>query len=464
MMLAPRSIVPSPYDQDRVAAIFGRPGRAIGVILASLSAVAIVAPAVIVATAPRIAPHQMPRATQMPVVPRAELPPVDPVNFASISPDDARAFNAMIPFSSDPNPAARPFRLKVAEDSAARAVDCLAAGVLYEAGDDAEGERAVAQVVLNRVRHPAFPKTVCGVVFQGSERRTGCQFTFTCDGALIRHRWSDVAWERARDIARQALNGRVFAAVGYATHYHTDWVVPYWSSSLDKISAVGTHLFFRWTGWWGTPPAFNRRLDPIEPVIPSLAPLSLAHRTGDGDGELLTLDGALAALPSIKPATATPADQDSFLVVLDAKLPPDQYPAFARFSCGDRPYCKFMAWADKAHAATKLPLEPGQSAAMAFSFLRDRANGYEKPLWNCTRYLRPDPRECMKIQLVLPSMVGPTTGVEGQSSDDKAASGLNSQAIPALKPGPVRPRVTGSFLPPRPAATPTPTPTPVQSR
>src|SRR3546814_17214212 len=88
-------------------------------------------------------------------------------------------------------------------------------------------------IVLNRVRHPAFPKTVCGVVFQGSERSTGCQFTFTCDGALTR-RFSDAAWDRARDIAKAALTGHVAKAVGYATHYHTDWVVPYWSRSEER--------------------------------------------------------------------------------------------------------------------------------------------------------------------------------------------------------------------------------------
>ncbi|MCZ3110870.1 cell wall hydrolase, partial [Acinetobacter baumannii] len=73
----------------------------------------------------------------------------------------------------------------------ARAIDCMAAAVLYEAGDDAVGQRAVAQVVINRVRHPAFPKTICAVVFQGSDRATGCQFTFTCDGALVRHHWTE---------------------------------------------------------------------------------------------------------------------------------------------------------------------------------------------------------------------------------------------------------------------------------
>ncbi|MDE8453312.1 cell wall hydrolase, partial [Klebsiella pneumoniae] len=97
---------------------------------------------------------------------------------------------ASVPFVEGPNPAARPFRLPGDAPQQARAIDCMAAAVLYEAGDDPVGQRAVAQVVINRVRHPAFPKTICGVVFQGSERPTGCQFTFTCDGALVRHHWA----------------------------------------------------------------------------------------------------------------------------------------------------------------------------------------------------------------------------------------------------------------------------------
>src|SRR6201999_529465 len=116
--------------------------------------------------------------------------------------------------------------------------------------------------------------------FQGSERSTGCQFSFTCDGAMTRHHFADAAWQRARALADAVLNGAVFRPVGYATHYHTDWVVPYWQASLDKIVAVHTHLFFRWTGWWGTPAAFTRTISPDEPVIPALGALSDAHKTG----------------------------------------------------------------------------------------------------------------------------------------------------------------------------------------
>nr|WP_207786037.1 cell wall hydrolase [Altererythrobacter segetis] len=138
------------------------------------------------------------------------------------------------------------------------AVDCLATAVYYEAGGEPEeGQRAVAQVVLNRVRHPAYPQTVCGVVYQGSELPSGCQFTFTCDGSLARQP-SGSAWQRARRIAEEALAGRVEPSVGMATHYHANWVVPYWAASLDKIAAVGSHIFYRWRGYWGQRQAFDK--------------------------------------------------------------------------------------------------------------------------------------------------------------------------------------------------------------
>ena len=258
------------------------------ILAAALFVVAVLALAVPawVVTHPPAIPHVAKPVRPVAVVPPDVLPPVEPVQYQELSRDDAQVFNASIPFSDAPNPPARPFTFYGSSDDRARARDCLAAAVWYEAGDDAVGEKAVAQVVLNRVRHPAFPHTVCGVVFQGSERHTGCQFTFTCDGALVRVP-SPAAWDRARAVAAAALSGSVDKPVGTATHYHTDWVVPYWSSSLDKIAEVHTHLFFRWTGWWGTPAAFRNRQAGAEPAIRQLAALSPAHAgamdlVGDG--------------------------------------------------------------------------------------------------------------------------------------------------------------------------------------
>lgn len=190
--------------------------------------------------------------------PSADAQDTAVIRLQDLSPDQARKWNASNPIAPGPKPAAKPFHLDadgVLDE--ARALDCMTAAIYYEAGfESTDGQRAVAQVVLNRMRHPAFPKTVCGVVFQGSDRSTGCQFTFTCDGALAR-KPDEVAWARARKVAEAALNGYVMKKVGNATHYHADYVAPYWSPTLVKLAVVGQHIFYRWTGGAGLPPAFG---------------------------------------------------------------------------------------------------------------------------------------------------------------------------------------------------------------
>ena len=161
----------------------------------------------------------------------------------------------------------------------ARALQCLTTAIYYEAAREPDdGQRAVAQVVLNRVRHPAFPSTVCGVVFQGSEKR-GCQFSFACDGAMTRGQPARDAWIRAARVAADALNGSVFAPVGMATHYHTYAVTPSWNRSLVMTGVFGAHFFHRWKGYWGTSAAFRSVYAGHEPFPgphPSLAVASPA--------------------------------------------------------------------------------------------------------------------------------------------------------------------------------------------
>jgi spore germination cell wall hydrolase CwlJ-like protein len=158
-----------------------------------------------------------------------------------------------------PGGPAQPFDLGPASHGDVEtALDCLTAAVYYEARSESDdGQRAVAQVVLNRVRHPAFPKTVCGVVYQGSERSTGCQFSFTCDGSLRRGR-EPAAWTRARRIAAAALAGSVYQPVGLATHYHTTAIHPWWADAMSKAVTIGAHIFYRWNGLWGDPKSFRR--------------------------------------------------------------------------------------------------------------------------------------------------------------------------------------------------------------
>lgn len=174
---------------------------------------------------------------------------------------------------TDPGPAARALMAGAGQDHD-RALDCLTAAVYYEAASEPDdGQRAVAQVVLNRVAHPLFPKTVCGVVYQGSQRGTGCQFTFTCDGALLRQR-SRYFWDRAQQVARAALAGYVFRPVGLATHYHTFAVHPVWDAAMNFIGQIGAHRFYRMMGPAGMPAAFRFAYGGGEPeagVRPQLA-------------------------------------------------------------------------------------------------------------------------------------------------------------------------------------------------
>lgn len=154
-------------------------------------------------------------------------------------------------------PIARSLRIDNSGVDRGRALQCLTAAIYYEAASEPDaGQRAVAQVVLNRVAHPAYPKTVCGVVYEGSERSTGCQFSFTCDGSLAR-RPARLFWDRAENVARAALAGYVYAPVGLATHYHTVQVHPYWAPSLNYLGTIGAHRFYSFRGPAGSPASFR---------------------------------------------------------------------------------------------------------------------------------------------------------------------------------------------------------------
>jgi hypothetical protein len=207
---------------------------------------------------------------------KAAPPAPPPLIIRQLPVQEALKVNAEIPLASGPNPAAAAFKFQGSSQARKQALECLANAVYYEAGSqDDDGERAVAQVVLNRVRHPAFPGTVCGVVYEGSTRTTGCQFTFTCDGSLYRQ--PDAAgWRRAYRVAEAALSGYVYAPVGYATHYHANYVVPYWASSLAKNAIVGAHIFYRWAGSWGKADAFSKTYAGREPDARALRTAALA--------------------------------------------------------------------------------------------------------------------------------------------------------------------------------------------
>lgn len=240
--------------------------------------------------------------------PAAAAPPAPPsMAVRPLAPQQAVAVNAAIPLSDTVNPAAEPFQFRGSEAARAQATTCLASAIYYEAGREGpDGARAVAQVVLNRVRHPAFPSTICGVVFQGSTRATGCQFTFTCDGSLSR-RPDAAGWRRARDLAAAAIRGAVYAPVGWATHYHANYVVPYWAASLAKNAVVGAHLFYHWNGDWGRGNAFSQTYGGREANAEGLRSAALAAEAATGGDAATALDGAIAQIPGAEAIKLAPS-------------------------------------------------------------------------------------------------------------------------------------------------------------
>jgi spore germination cell wall hydrolase CwlJ-like protein len=224
---------------------------------------------------------------------------VAPLNLVKpVTAEEAVKLNSERPFDAGPDTPARQFTLRADGSTRDRALECLTQAVYYEAATEgADGQRAVAQVVLNRMRHPGFPPTVCGVVYQGSELPTGCQFTFTCDGSLARQPVASI-WARARKIAMEALAGYVFAPVGHATHYHADYVLPYWADSLAKQVQIGHHIFYRLRGGLGTDAAFSQRYAGKEPDLPP-PPSAVAVATQATDQAQALLNSGLAGPPAV---------------------------------------------------------------------------------------------------------------------------------------------------------------------
>ena len=223
--------------------------------------------------------HSEPRAAAS-IVAAASTPAMQ---LRNLSRDAALHINRTTPIAADADPPASPFVFRGDPVSREQALQCLTSAVYYEAGNQGEdGERAVAQVVLNRVRHPAFPASVCGVVYQGSERARASQFTFTADGSLRREP-DRAGWARAYRIAESELDGHVFAPVGWATHYHADYVLPAWASMLVKSAVVGAHIFYRWPGDSGRPDAFVQAYAGHEPNAFALRNAAHAAETSIAD-------------------------------------------------------------------------------------------------------------------------------------------------------------------------------------
>jgi spore germination cell wall hydrolase CwlJ-like protein len=123
---------------------------------------------------------------------------------------------------------------------------CLANAIYFEArGESLRGQAAVAQVVLNRVRNPTYPDTICSVVYQNENWRNACQFSFACDGKKDRV-LSQSNYRKAKDIALAVTAGKIFLPeVGSSTHYYAQYVSPGWARAMKKMTTIGLHIFYR---------------------------------------------------------------------------------------------------------------------------------------------------------------------------------------------------------------------------
>jgi spore germination cell wall hydrolase CwlJ-like protein len=254
-------------------------------------------------------------------IPRDFGAPVPGVTGTTALPKVPRSVN--VPTRDTGVMSGRPFSMTgTSAADRARALFCLTTAIYYEAASEPDaGQRAVAQVILNRVRHPAFPASVCGVVYQGPHSGgapTACQFSFACDGATA-HAPARFAWVRAERNAAMALAGYVYTPVGLATHYHTYAVTPPWSRSLVMTAVVGAHFFHRWRDYWGTVAAFNQHYLGHEPVpggatgaaFAVLSTTALPDSAGGTRGDSGPADTMSATVPTSAVARAsTPIEAD----------------------------------------------------------------------------------------------------------------------------------------------------------
>ncbi len=220
------------------------------------------------------------------------------LDLADLAPEAAARVNALRPVDAEAMPPAAPFVLQAAGPERERALLCLTQAIYYEAALEPDaGQAAVAQTVLNRLRHPAFPKSVCGVVYQGASLATGCQFSFTCDGSRERAPMAPF-WQRAQAAARRALAGGVAPEVGTATAYHAFYVLPRWSPTLVKITQIGAHIFYRFPGPAGEAATFDRAYGGGEMKVSMAGPSPEAIAAARAGG---------AAAPSAPPDAETEA-------------------------------------------------------------------------------------------------------------------------------------------------------------
>ncbi|WP_095012484.1 cell wall hydrolase [Tsuneonella mangrovi] len=303
--------------------------------------------------------------------------------------------------------AAVPYMFQGSASAREYAVSCLAAAAWYEGGSDAESQRSVIQVVINRMRRPAYPKTACGVIFQGSDRQTGCQFTFTCDGSLDRRHPSQKAWEAARLLAQAALDGAVDEEVAQATHFHADYVSPYWAANLVLLTSVGRHLFYR------NPRAHERLV--VQPIGGDADDRQFMTKIYDNAADqkvkglaqiepAQVADASIAQMPALQGVTVSGIIQaagggntKSFVQAFDPGQPAGRWAVSALGRCGSIPGCSVFGYVSADQAAKNSLVPPGRRDRPAFLYANDVYSNAKLVLWDCSRFQRPSASQCLPV-------------------------------------------------------------------
>ena len=300
--------------------------------------------------------------------------------------------------------AALPYLFKGGSEARNLAVTCLAAAAWYEAGNDGAGQKSVIQVVLNRMRHRSFPKSACGVVFQGSERATGCQFSFTCDGSLQRRFPSEKAWEAARLRAQAALDGQVDASVANATHFHADYVAPWWSGQLVRLNKIGSHIFYRWPNSLSTPQSTDptATFDADRAIVERFAGTDILLRPQvrlevETPVEVFLKPEATASLET--PRTLDVASgyiaENTYFAAADSAQPSGRWAVSAMNRCSDTTSCVVVSYPTSESVTRNQRLPAERRDRPIFMFVRDGASGMDLALWDCARIDRPNANQCL---------------------------------------------------------------------
>jgi hypothetical protein len=332
----------------------------------------------------------LPRANKV-QVPSADLlvPPEKFFPLETIAAVEDSQFLTSAPFG--------PVKFERASADKDRAIDCLATAAWYEAGNDPSGQRAVIQVVLNRLRHPNFPKSICGVVFQGAERKTGCQFSFTCDGSMRRRFPAPASWSQARTLGESALNGAVDTDVRQATHFHADYVSPWWGPKLEQITKIGAHIFYRWPGSRG---ALSSGTSWIAKEADLPKPTGGTLRNSGGDA---AMPAGLASRAGESPAPdlsgsvrlkLPPPSRAAFMHV-EAAGPSGRWALAALERCSGRALCQIIAYGQPGQIERNRQLPGTTIDRPLFLFIRDSASGMDLALWDCDHVERSNAAQCL---------------------------------------------------------------------